>query len=187
MQRYAILQTDTNTVMSIVVWDEISVWKTPEDTSALMLPANSPVQVGWRYLPDTNSFLRTGTADPTVPTRKMEKIDFMRLFTTDEMVRYKMLRMVIAALNQDDYQAAMSGDAEKMMLIQADVYFDRFDLASELEMDHDETIQGVHMLAAAGIFGTPGQNDVTQEYVDYRVGTVLAGLLPTPYVPPEDA
>lgn len=185
MHRYAILQNGTNDVLSIVVWDGISVWRTMEGTTALILPSDSPVQVGWRYLPATNSFLKTGSSDPTTPVRRMEKIDFMRLFTTDEMVRYKMLRMQIDALTPADYQAAMAGDALKMVLVQADVYFDRFDLASQLEMDHVETIQGVNMLAQAGIFGVPGENGATAESIAERVELVLAGLQPTPYVPPE--
>jgi hypothetical protein len=108
--------------------------------------------------------------------RRMEKIDFMRLFTTMEMVRYKMLRMAIDNLTQADYTAAMQGDQQKMMLVQADVMFGRFDLASSLEMDHAETIMGVQMMAMAGIFGNVASGEVTQEYVDQRVERILAGL-----------
>lgn len=175
MQRYAILDS-TNNVMSVTVWDGNSVWQTPVGTSALMIPENSPVNVGWRYIPTSNSFLRPGPTDPSMSIRRMEKIDFMRLFTTMEMVRYKMLRMAIDNLTQADYTAAMQGDQQKMMLVQADVMFDRFDLASSLEMDHAETIMGVQMMAMAGIFGNVASGEVTQEYVDQRVERILAGL-----------
>ena len=180
MQRYALLDSETQTVMRIVVWDGVSTWQVPADASALLIPSNSPVEVGWRYLPATNSFLRAGPNDPTTAIRRMEKIDFMRLFTTMEMVRYKMLRMRINNLTPEDYTDAMMGDAVKMLLVQADVFFDRFDLASQVEMDHAETVMAVDMLAQAGIFGQlgDGEADVTQEYIDDRVSQVLAGLMP---------
>ena len=178
-QRYAIIDPSTQTVMNVVVWDGVSTWQIPQGVSALLIPSNSPVQIGWRYVPSTNSFLRAAVSDdPSNPIRRMEKIDFMRLFKTDELVRYKMLRMMINALTTADYQAAMSGDAEKLMLVQADVFLDRFDLASQVEMGHAETVSAIQMLANAGIFGTPGQGDCTTEYVADRVATILAGLMP---------
>lgn len=177
MQRYALLD-DKNNVFNIVVWDEVSVWQAP--VGAVFLPSGSPVQIGWRYYPETQTFLKlAGSTDPTQPIRKMAKIDFMRLFTVTEMVRYKMLRMQVAALTPADYVAAMSGNAQKMMLVQADVMFDRFDLASELEMEHAETIQGVQMMGQAGIFGNPATDpDVTVDTIAERVEQILAGLMP---------
>lgn len=177
-QRYAIINPSTLDVMNVVVWDGESIWKIPDGVQALLLPDTSPVQIGWRYIPITNSFLKNASSDPTAPIRRMEKIDFMRLFKTEELVRYKMLRMMINNLTTEDYMAAMSGDQQKLMLVQADVYFDRFDLASQVEMDHAETVMAIQMLASAGIFGTPGQMGVTTEYVADRVATVLAGLMP---------
>lgn len=186
MYRYATLDPQNN-VMSVVVWDGQGPWQVPNN--AILLPDNSPVTTGWRYLPATNSFLASAGGDPNAPIRRLEKIDFMRLFKVDELVRYKLLRLQINSLTQDDYIAAMTGDQSKLMMVQADVYFDRFDLASQVEMDHPETIAALQMLAQAGIFGYVGTepNHVTQEYVDERVATVLAGLLPNqvPVTPPE--
>jgi hypothetical protein len=181
-QRFAILDQENKTVMSVFQWDGISTWITPQGMQALMIPQNSPVQVGWRYLPETNSFLKT-VDSPSENVRKLAKIDFMRLFTTDEMVRYKLLRMQINALTAADYAAAMAGDAVKMMMIQADVFFDRFDLASEVEMDHPETVQAVELLASTGIFGA----DATPEHIAERIDQVLAGLQPTPVPVPDES
>lgn len=184
-QRYALLDVATKRIMDVKEWDGISAWITPEGMQVYMIPENLYVEIGWQYIQETNSFLKTVNSTPGVDVRKIAKIDFMRLFTTNETVRYKLLRLQISNLTEADYMAAVGGDAVKMALVQADVFFDRFDLASEVEMDHPETVLAVGMLAQIGIFGK--EPDVIAEHIAERVSQVLAGLSPTPVpVSPEN-
>lgn len=177
-QRYALLDATTKQIMDVKEWDGKSAWITPDGMQVYMIPEDLYVEIGWQYVQETNSFLKTINSTPGTNVRKIAKIDFMRLFTTTETVRYKLLRLQIANLTEADYMAAVGGDAIKMALVQADVFFDRFDLASEVEMDHPETIVAVNMLGQIGIFGKAP--DVTAEHIASRVSQVLAGLSPTP-------
>lgn len=179
MLKFAFLSED-NLVVSVTEWDGVGIWE-PVNQPIVVLPPTSGVEAGWKYVATTHSFLEPAPL-PEAPDgiHRIEKIDFMRLFTTTETVRYKMVRMAVDALTEADYVAAMTGDQMKLMLVSAGVMFDRFDLASQLELDHPETVQGIQLLAAAGVFGTVGEGpgQVTAEYVAERTAHVMAGMMP---------
>lgn len=153
------------TVSEVTQWDG-SPFENPPGRTIIIVSDDHGVQVGWVWSPTTN------TLYPTVPTdgvKKVEKIDFMRLFTIEERVRYNALRKQTELLTAADY---MSNDPMKQMLIGLEVIFKQFDLAAKIELEHPETIQGVQIMAAAGLFGT---NEAVKAE---RVSQVLRAVMP---------
>jgi hypothetical protein len=180
MFKFAFLN-DQNIVDAVTEWDGEGTWMAPNNRT-VMIPYASQIEAGWKYVPMTGSFLEPAPqAEALDGIRRIEKIDFMRLFTTPETVRYKLLRMTVDSLTMADYAAAMAGDQQKLLLVSAGVMFDRFDLASQLELDHPETQQGIGLMGIAGIFGTvgTGPGEVTQEHVNERVAQLIAGVFPS--------
>lgn len=152
-------------VSEVTPWDG-SPFENPPGRTIIVVNDEHPVQVGWVWSPTTN------TLYPTVPIegpRRVEKIDFMRLFTIEERVRYNALRKQTESLGMEDY---MSSDPYKKMLVSMEVVFKQFDLALKIELDHPETVVGVSLLGMAGIFG---DNEAVKAE---RIAQVLMGALP---------
>ena len=153
------------TVSEVTPWDG-SPFENPPGRTIIVVNDEHPVQVGWVWSPTTN------TLYPTVPTsgpRRVEKIDFMRLFTIEERVKYYALRKQTETLGLEDY---MSNDPMKRMLVSLEVVFKQFDLAEKVELDHAETIAGMNLLAIAGIFG---DNEAVKAE---RISQVLMAVMP---------
>lgn len=152
-------------VQEVATWDG-SPFENPPGRTVIMVSDDNPVKVGWVWSPTTN------TLYPTVPTegpRRVEKSDFMRLFTIEERVKYYSLSKQTSTITIDDY---LSNDPLKRMLVSLEVVFKQFDLAQKIELDHPETLQGLQLLAMAGIFGT---NDAVKAE---RIAQVLMAVLP---------
>jgi len=103
-----------------------------------------------------DSWVVISAADrPAVPAVRLpviSKIDFSRLFTGEQMVKYLALKAAAKALTPADF-----ADPAKAVTIQAAVMFEKFGLLPDLiELDHPETIAGVgQILVAAGVLPAP--------------------------------
>lgn len=167
MQRIALLIPATMTVDYVVDWNGVGVYPAPLDRLCVFLTeGQNPAQGD--YFDQVNGIFK-----PTVPTtidgtvRRIEKIDFMRLFTMQETTRYNALRRQVAALTVADYS---SSDPAVQALVSIEVAFNRFDLAAQIELTHPETLGAVNALAYLGIFDA---NEAAQRVLD-----VLAGIKP---------
>lgn len=153
-------------VTEVNSWDG-SPFMNPPGRTVIIVSDTHAVQVGWLWASSTNTLF------PTVPTlglRRVEKIDFMRLFTLEERVRYNALRKITQQLTSEDY---MSQDQMKQLFVALDIVFDSFDLAAMVELDHPETQQGMGLLAAAGVFGSDPSHQMS------RLSQVMAGQMPS--------
>lgn len=153
-------------VTEVTPWDG-SPFENPPGRVIIVVSDDHPVQIGWAWSPTTNTLYATV---PTEGPRRVEKIDFMRLFTIEERVRYYALVKQTESLSMADY---MSDDPIKRMMVGLEVIFKQFDLAAKIELDHPETITGLNLLAAAGLFGT---NEAVKAE---RISQVLMAVLPT--------
>lgn len=115
------------------------------------------------------------TAPPAIeepaPVRvpvQMAVIDFLRLFTTDELAGFNALRKACQALAPADYLAAAEGDQQKAALVGFEVFLTFYDAlrAGLIELNHPETIQGLSLLVPLDVL-TPA-----------RLAQVLAGERP---------
>jgi hypothetical protein len=100
--------------------------------------------------------------EPAAPIQ-MAIIDFLRLFTGQEMGGFNALRKTVAALAPTDY-----GDPSKNDLVRFEVGLTHYDAlrAGLIELDHPETIQWLSLLVPLGV--------LTEE----RLQAVLAGNPP---------
>lgn len=173
MFRFAMVHEETLKVVSIANWDGTSVWQIPPGRLTYMLSEDSLVDVNWTVDRITNTFFEPQPIGDGVP--RLSKIYFMRLFTTEETVRYNAMRRQVAGLTIADYQ-----DESKLPIVSLEVFFQRFDATDILELEHPETQQGLQLLAAMGMFGAD------QEVITARIAAITAGLGPTgiPVVPP---
>lgn len=153
-------------VTEVSSWDG-SPFTNPPGRTVIIVSDTHPVQVGWLWASVTNTLFPTV---PTVGARRVEKIDFMRLFTLEERVRYNAIRKITEQLTSEDY---MSQEPMKQLFVALDIVFGSFDLAALIELDHPETQQGMGLLAAAGIFGNDPNHQTS------RLSQVLAGQLPS--------
>lgn len=161
--RLALILESSYIVDQVVVWSGDATWQNPPGRIVVGLPDNSPVAAGWFYNKDSGAFRPT---EPTTGSvRRIEKIDFMRLFTVEERVRYNALRRQVAGMTVADYE-----DAAKQSLVAAEVMLQQFDLAAQIELDHPETIQGLELMGLLGIFGTENPDD--------RIASIRAAVRP---------
>lgn len=152
-------------VEAVETWDG-SPFENPPGRRVVMVDDSHQVKPGWLFNPGTNTLM------PTVPIegpRRVHKVDFMRLFTLDERVRFNAFKKQVAALAPEDY---MSADPVKQLLVALEVLFEQLESVELVELDHAETIQGINMIAVAGIFGS----DPAVQAV--RIAQVLSGQLP---------
>jgi hypothetical protein len=152
-------------VTEVTSWDG-SPFVNPPNRTVIIVSDTHAVQVGWLWSGSTNTLFPTVQ---TVGPRRVEKIDFMRLFTLEERVRYNALRKITDGLTSAEY---MSQDPMNQLFVALDIVFDSFDLAAMIELDHPETQQGMGLLAAAGVFGTDPSHQ------NSRISQVLAAQLP---------
>lgn len=115
----------------------------------------SPADVTYELVP----------ADPgasPVPIQ-MAIIDFLRLFTGEEMAGFNALRKSVAALGPADY-----GDPAKLDLIKFEVGLTHYEAlrAGLIELDHPETVQWLSLLVPLGVL------------TEARLAEVLAGQAP---------
>lgn len=173
MFRFALVHDETLKVVEIANWDGTSVWQIPPNRLTYVLSLDSMVDVGWTVDQVTNTFFEPQPIGDGVP--RLSKIYFMRLFTTEETVRYNSLRRQVANLTIADYD-----DPTKLPLVQTEVFFQRFDATDVLELEHPETQQGLQLLAYMGMFGAD------PEVATARIAAITAGLGPTgiPVIPP---
>lgn len=96
---------------------------------------------------------------------QMAVIDFLRLFTTDELAGFNALRKTCQALQPADYAAAAAGDQVKAALVGFEVFLTFYDAlrAGLIELNHSETVQGLSLLVPLGVLTAP------------RLAQVLAG------------
>ena len=153
-------------VTEVTSWDG-SPFSNPPGRVVIMVSDTHAVKVGWLWASATNTLYPTV---PTVGLRRVEKIDFMRLFTLQERVRYNALRKITQQLTSSDY---MSQEPMKQLFVALDIVFDSFDLAAMIELDHPETQQGMNLLAMAGVFGTEPSQQMS------RLSQIMAGQLPS--------
>lgn len=166
MFRFAMVHDETLKVEEIATWDGTSVWAIPPGRLTYMLSEDSLVDVGWTIDRITNTFFEPQPIGDGVP--RLSKIYFMRLFSTDETVRYNALRRQVTNLTIADYE-----DPTKLPIVQTEVFFQRFDATDVLELEHPETQQGLQLLAYMGMFGSD------PEVVASRIAAITAGLGPT--------
>lgn len=142
-----IIEIQDGVVVQVSYWDG-SPFINPPGRTIVMVSSEQAVEPGWLYNLSTNTLYAVATkAGPN----KIEKIDFMRLFTMEERVRYNALRKTIAAMTASDYA---SSDPMMQLFIALDIVFDAFELAAMIELNHPETAQGLELLAAGGVFGS---------------------------------
>jgi hypothetical protein len=152
-------------VTDVTPWDG-SPFTNPPGRVIVIVNDFHGVNAGWIWAASTNTFY------PSVPTNgpaRVEKIDFMRLFTMTERATYNALRKSVAAMTPADYAKT---DPQSQLMIALDLVFDSFDLVLMVELDHPETIQGMQLLAMGGVFGPD------PEHQALRVSQVLSGQLP---------
>lgn len=103
------------------------------------------------------------TARENADPFRVNKVDFLRLFTGEETRQWNKLKRQIASLTEADYD-----DPAKALLVQAEAAMDRFNALPEfVELDHPETMAFVGgLLTAAGVLTAP------------RAAEVLAGTPP---------
>lgn len=155
-----------NIVTEVASWDG-SPFVNPPGRTIILVADTHTAAVGWIWNPSTSTLYPTA---PTVGFRRVEKIDFMRLFTIEERVRYNALRKITDGLTAAEYS---SSDPMNQLFVALDIVFDSFDLAVMVELDHPETIQGLALLSAGGVFGSNVENQTV------RTAQVLAGQMPT--------
>ena len=54
MDRWCIIDTFTNQVLNVIVWDGVTEYSPPEGT--YLRPAKEPVEVGWVYNSNTDTY-----------------------------------------------------------------------------------------------------------------------------------
>ncbi len=74
------------------------------------------------------------------------KVDFFRLFSLDENIRYNKLKRTIAALALVDYD-----DPNKQPYIALEVLMERFNSTAIVSLGHPETLMGCQLLVAVGV------------------------------------
>ena len=106
--------------------------------------------------------------EPVRAPVQMAVIDFLRLFTTEELAGFNALRKACQALAPADYREATEGDQGKAALVGFEVFLTFYDAlrAGLIELNHPETIQGLSLLVPLGV--------LTPE----RLAEVLAGERP---------
>jgi hypothetical protein len=161
-----IVEIQEGVVIQVSAWNG-SPFINPPGRTIIMVGNDSLVVPGWLWNGSTNTLYPV--AQFSGPN-KVEKIEFMRLFTMEERVRYNALRKIVASLTANDYSAT---DPMSQLFIALDIVFDSFDLAALVELDHPETIQGLGLLAAGGVFGS---NSETQTL---RITQVLQAQIPS--------
>lgn len=161
-----IVSIQESIVSEVSPWDG-SPFTNPPGRTIIIVSDTHAVQVGWLWNASTNTLYPTVQ---TVGPRRVEKIDFMRLFTLEERVRYNALRKITDSLTQEAY---LSQDPMNQLFVALDIVFDSFDLAAMIELDHPETSQGMGLLAAAGIFGNDPSHQTS------RLSQVLAAQMPS--------
>lgn len=127
-----------------------------------VVPGSALVNGVWIAPPEVEE-----PAPVRVPVQ-MAVIDFLRLFTTDELAGFNALRKACAALGPADYQAAAEGDQAKQALVGYEVFLTYYDAlrAGLIELNHPETIQGLSLLVPLGVLSAA------------RLAQVLAGDRP---------
>lgn len=160
-----IIEIQEGVVVQVSAWDG-SPFVNPPGRTIVMVADSNAVVPGWLFNSSTNTL--HPIAQMAGPN-KVEKIDFMRLFTMDERVRYNALRKQIQAMTAADYA---NTDPMTQLFIALDIVFESFDLAAMVELDHAETIQGMGLLAAGGVFGSDTQHQLL------RISQVLTAQLP---------
>lgn len=160
-----IIEIQEGVVVQVSAWDG-SPFVNPPGRTIVMVDSSHAVVPGWLFNSTTNTL--HPVAQMAGPN-KIEKIDFMRLFSMEERVRYNALRKIIGGMTASDYEAT---DPMSQLFIALDIVFDAFDLAALVELDHAETIQGLHMLAAGGVFGPDPAHQTL------RISQVLSAQLP---------
>lgn len=167
-----IVKINEGIVESVESWDG-SPFENPPGRRVVMVDDSHQVQPGWIFNPGTNTLISTV---PMQGPKRVNKVDFMRLFTLTERVRFNAFKKQVAALQGADY---VSSDPAKQLLVALEVLFEQLDAVSIVELDHSETVQGIGLLAMAGILGSD------PEAADARVAQILSGQLPegAGYVP----
>ena len=155
-----IIEIQDGVVAQVSYWDG-SPFINPPGRTIVMVSSEQTVEPGWLYNLSTNTLYPVATqAGPN----KVEKIDFMRLFTMEERVRYNALRKMISGMTAADYS---SSEPMMQLFIALDIVFAAFELAAMIELDHPETRQGLGLLAAGGVFG------FDPEHQARRMGEIL--------------
>jgi hypothetical protein len=52
MNNYAIIENESNIVINVCVWDEVSTWAPPENTYVVKIEDQENACIGGLYLPD---------------------------------------------------------------------------------------------------------------------------------------
>jgi hypothetical protein len=97
---------------------------------------------------------------PPEPVR-VSKIDFFRLFTQAENAAFNRKRKETQLLAPADY-----ADPTKALIVAFEVFLNLFDATDTIELNNEDTVNGVNLLAALGIIAPT------------RVVQVLAGTKP---------
>ncbi|PZR37182.1 hypothetical protein [Caulobacter segnis] len=120
-------------------------WRIVSAAPPMLAPGQVAAWAGsaWEIVPEAER----PTSLSKTPLR-IAKIDFSRLFTTDELVAYLALEAQAKSLTPADF-----ADPTKTALVQAAVMFAKFGMLPDLiELDHPETIAGVsQVLVANGV------------------------------------
>lgn len=84
--------------------------------------------------------------DPRPTPYRLDKIDYWRLFTSDEETKFNRARRQVAALTDADYD-----DPGKGGLVALERLLNRLDSTPIVEVDHPETQAGVDLMVALEI------------------------------------
>lgn len=145
LNRYAFINSANGYVDSIVQMDDSIPWEAPAGQTAILLSDDNPVQVGWTYNGgETFSKIQGET--------KIDRLEFMRRFTTEETIAMNVVRKTIMFMTAADYQ-----DPTKQYLTELEIILQRFNISPQIDLEHPETISALTALANAGV--------VTQERI----------------------
>jgi hypothetical protein len=151
-------------VETVGPWDG-SPFENPPGRRVVMVDDSHQVQPGWLFNPGTNTLIATV---PTVGPHRVNKVDFMRLFTLPERIRFNAFKKQVMGLTPTDY---VSTEPSKQLLVALEVLFEQLDAVSIIELNHAETVEGIGLLAMSGILGD-------SETAATRMSEILAGQLP---------
>lgn len=155
MTRYAIAKDSK--VENVVEWDgDTARWRPPSDVEAVALADDSPVAAGWSY--DGTSF-----APPVAAPRTFAgtTLDFMRLFTPQEVISWNAAKAAVAAMTPQDY-----ADPSKAALAQFSYFNALFVETNTIDTSRADLQAGLDVLIAVGVIAAD------------RKAAIIAGTAP---------
>jgi hypothetical protein len=156
-------------IYNIVTWDGVSSIPINFGDQAYIVPSANSVANGWVYNPGTSQFVAP-QPNVTIDSNgnfNIDKIYFLRLFTIPETLLINQIQCQISELTSNSYS---STDPTTQLLLNAEVFFQRFDATSVIELNDIDTQQGLGLFAELGVFGANTANQST------RIAQITAGI-----------